>query len=120
MDIGSFSRSDTATITIKDPFGKPTDISVELYGKDAKEYRKAVLEISREEAGTTEEAQIRRGGRIILAAVKSWENVEKDGDPLEPADALELMTDPAYEWFAEQIASAIYNRSLFFSRSGKS
>lgn len=117
MDITSFSRSDTATINIKDPLGNPTDITVEIYGRDSKEYRNAVMEINRK--GKTENADelARRGAMTMLAAVKSWKNVEANGQPVDPKseEAVKLLSDPAYDWFAEQIGGAIYNRTLFFS-----
>jgi len=117
MDITSFSRNDTATINIKDPLGNLTDIVVEIYGRDSKEYRNAVMEINRKGKADNEEELARRGALTMLAAVKSWQNVEADGKPVDPKseEAVKILADPAYDWFAEQIGGAIYNRTLFFS-----
>jgi len=117
MDIPSFSRSDTATINIKDPLGNLTDIVVEIYGRDSKEYRNAVMEINRKGKADSSEELARRGALTMLAAVKSWQNVEADGKPVDPKseEAVSILADPAYDWFAEQIGGAIYNRTLFFS-----
>lgn len=117
MDITSFSRSDTATINIKDPLGNPTDITVEIYGRDSKEYRNAVMEINRKGKTENSDELARRGAMTMLSAVKSWQNVEANGSPVDPKseEAVKLLSDPAYDWFAEQIGGAIYNRTLFFS-----
>jgi len=120
MDITSFERSDTTTVEIRDPLGNPTDITVEVYGRDAKPYRKAVMEIAREAKTDDEDELDRRGARLILAGVKSWENVTAGGEPISPdsEEAVELLCREDCDWFAEQINRAINNRALFFSRRG--
>lgn len=120
MDITSFERSDTTEIEIRDPLGNPTDIKVEVYGRDSKAYRKAVMEIAREPATDDESEMDRRGARVVLAGVKSWENVTADGQEISPdsEEAINLLAREDVDWFADQINRAINNRANFFSRRG--
>lgn len=112
MDIASFNRKDFAKVNIKDPLGNPTDIEVEVISKDSKQYRQKALEISREESDP-----VRRGARMILATVVNWQNVEYNGQSVEPDsdEAIEMVSE--HEWFAEQIAAVSWDRSFFFSKS---
>jgi Lon protease-like protein len=121
MDLSSIQHNGTTEITIYDPWGDPTDIVVELYGRDTKEYRKAVMEIARDQdskSQQSDEEADRRGAQVLLAAVKSWTNVSYQGEEVTPQskEAVELLARTDMDWFASQIHKAINNRALFFSK----
>ena len=117
MDISKFASSPTTKIKIKDPFGKATDIKVVVYGADSAVYRNARLAISRMEK--TEDAQeiAKRGAKQISDCIASWANLSYDGKELKPQSvkAIEMLADPAFAWFTDQILLAIHDRKLFFS-----
>ncbi len=121
MDLASIEHTGTTEITIYDPWGEPTDIAVELYGRDTPEYRKAINQIARQQDGKSQQSDEeadRRGAQVILAAVKSWRNVEYNGAEISPdsADAVELLARSDMDWFASQIHRALNNRALFFNK----
>lgn len=120
MDISQYKRQDTKTIDIRDPMGGKTDIKVEVFGADSKEYRARLAEVSRrynELFGKHDALAI-----TALSAVKSWENVEADGKAVDPESdtAYELAGNDDFRWFFDQIWQTTNNRSLFFSKPGKS
>jgi len=120
MDLASIQHKGTTEITIYDPFDEPTDIVVELYGRDTKEYRQAVMDLSRESKvdQNDKDESDRRGARVLLAAVKSWQNVVNQGEEISPdsTEAVDLLARDDMDWFAGQLHRAINNRSLFFER----
>lgn len=122
MDLNSYKRKDTATVEIRDPFGQKTDITVEVYGRDSKQYRKVALELARDFDSSNEDDAADRGARLLQACIASWKNVEADGKPVEAdsEQAREILKSDEMDWFASQINRAIQDRSLFFSKSGKS
>ena len=122
MDIRSFKRKDTASVDIVDPLGGKTDISVEVYGRDSKAYRKAAIELARDFDATDETQASERGAKLLQACIASWKNVEADGKAIQPdsPEALAMLKDESLDWFVSQISVAIQKRSLFFSKSGKS
>lgn len=118
MKLTSYQRHDTADVTIRDPFGHPTDMTVEVWGSDSDHLRKKRVEISRQYPGTDEDSLRERGARLLQACVKSWQNVEGDNGPIEPDsdEALAIFRSGDMDWFSEQIHQASNRRSLFFSK----
>lgn len=120
MDITQYKRNETKEITILDPMGGKTDIKVEVYGADSKDFRARLIDINRkfnEKYGESNTVAI-----TSLAAVKSWENVEgKDGaiDP-DSDEAMEIAKSDDFRWFFDQIWQVTNNRSLFFTKPAKS
>lgn len=118
MDLNGYTHRKTAKIDIVGPLGDETDASVELYGHDSKEYRARIAEIRKQYDGASDE---QRGARFILAAVKSWENIEVDGKAVNPdsEEAVSMLMQERFDWFTSQLGSAIYDRSLFFRKRGR-
>ena len=122
MDINSFQRKDSASVEIQDPLGAKTDITVVVYGRDSKAYRKAAIELARDFDATDETQASARGAKLLQSCVVSWQNVEADGKAIKPDsdEALTMLKDESLDWFVSQISVAIQKRTLFFSKSGKS
>jgi len=121
MDITQFTRKETHTVEIKDPHGAETGIKVDVYGGDSKEFRKRLIEINRKAQEMTKEPNPM--AVAALAAVKSWENVEDgDGNDIDPDsdEALDIFLNRETAWFYDQVYFVANNRSLFFSKPGKS
>lgn len=121
MDITSYKRSDTAKVDILDPLGNKTDIVVEVYGRDSKQYRKAAIELARDFDAKDEAKAGDKGAALIQSCIASWSNVEANGKAIDPQsdEAREILKNEDMDWFASQISRAIQDRSLFFSKSGK-
>lgn len=120
MDITQYKRKDSHTVDVKDPHGQPTDIKVEIHSADSKDFRSRLVEVARrynEKYGDHNPTAI-----TALAAVKSWENVEGKAGPVDPDsdEAMELASSDDFRWFFDQIWQVTNNRSLFFSKPGKS
>ena len=122
MDIRSFTRKDTTTVKIKNPLGIKTDASVEVYGTDSDQYKKARIELARDFDSNDDESAMRKGATLIQSCIKSWENITDEGLPIDPhsKDAFAILVDPEFDYFVSQISNAMHNRSLFFSKSVKS
>ena len=120
MDITQYKRKESHKVDIKDPHGQPTDIKVEIHGADSKEFRTRLADVARmynDKFGEHNAIAI-----TSLAAVKSWENVEGKGGPLDPEsdEAMEIAGSDDFRWFFDQIWQVTNNRSLFFSKPDKS
>jgi hypothetical protein len=122
MDINSFQRKDSASVEIQDPLGAKTDITVVVYGRDSKAYRKAAIELARDFDVTDEGQASDRGAKLLQSCIVSWKNVEADGKAVkhDSPEALAMLKDENLDWFVSQINAAIQKRSLFFSKSVKS
>lgn len=120
MDITQYTRKDTHKIEIRDPHGSATDISVEVYGGDCKEFRKRLTDLSRRAYNVTKEPNMMAVS--ALAAVQSWENVKDgEGNDVDPSsdEALDIFLNRETSWFYEQIYFTANNRALFFSKPAK-
>ena len=115
MDIGKITCSDTVVIDIKDPLGNATDIKVVVYGADSSVYRNSRLDIARMDKTEDHEELAKRGAMQLAKCIKSWDNVLVNGQSLNPDKAVELLADPDYAWFTDQILLAIHDRKLFFA-----
>lgn len=120
MDITQYQRKESKEVKILDPMGGKTDITVEVYGADSKEFRSRLIEVNRrftEKYGESNTIAV-----TALAAVKSWENVDGKDGPIDPDsdEAMEIAKSDDFRWFFDQLWQVTNNRSLFFSKPGKS
>lgn len=55
---------------------------------------------------------------IAHTALNDWRGVEDDEGPIEfsPEVAIEIMADPAYDWFYQDVMEAATSRETFFQR----
>lgn len=53
---------------------------------------------------------------ILVASVKSWSGVDRDGVPLActPENVRDLLSNPGYQWIRKQLDDAMGNDALFF------
>ena len=114
MDLSVFEQDETCKVTIIDPTtGKDTDIEIEVYSLDSKQYRKVTTAIAKSEEEKT--------GEFLLASLtKSWTNVQfKKKD-------VELTIENATELYGKvpviyaQLEKVIYNRVKFMKALPKS
>ena len=80
MDITSYKRKDTATVNIVDPFDNKTDIVVEVYGRDSKQYRKAAIELARDFDAKDEAKAADKGAALLQACLMGKRRGERQSD----------------------------------------
>lgn len=120
MDITQYTRKDTHRIDIRDPHGNLTDITVDVYGGDCKEFRSRLTDLSRRAYSAHKEPNMMAVS--ALAAVCGWENVtDGEGNAIDPNsdEALDIFLNRETAWFYEQIYFTANNRALFFSKPAK-
>lgn len=101
MDILSISTKDTAECIITDPrTGKPTDISITVYGADSKAFRALAKSAAqarikaKSEGREVDDESIEADAEFLSSLTTGWEGVELAGKALEfnKANAIKVFT----------------------------
>ena len=121
MDLSTAFPLDLITVNIKDPKGKPTDISLTLAGPA----HAATIAVDRAQADAVLKAKGEKPtldqffsetedelvGRTLGWANVSWQGAEL---PFSPDNARMLYTNPKLAWLRNQVSRSLRDVNLFF------
>lgn len=125
FDLASFDlQSDAdrgATLKVLNPrTGTPAGPTIECYGADARAYRVALRRLRDAAAASLEreptdedDAMLLGRARVAAAAIKSWEGIVVNGEPVRctPENAVSVLS--TYPWLADQVTAFINTRGNF-------
>lgn len=110
-----------ATMPVLNPrTGAPAGPTIEVYGSDARAYRVALRRIRDAAAATMEreptdedDALLLGRARTAAAAVKGWEGIVIDGEPVSCTLENAVLVLTTYPWLADQILNYANARGNF-------
>lgn len=117
FDLTTVDAEDTTTVQLVHPAtGEEIGVSITIFGQDSEVYkseqRKAETrfsEYSRRNRGKLMPAEDRErmDKAKVVACIKSIDGLERNGQPVSPAEAMDVA------WIFEQVTAAMFDRSLF-------
>lgn len=121
LDLGP-SADAGATMTLLHPVsGESLGITFHVIGQDAPTYRKNLRKLrdllAKQGEDDDEDPDVRdrmRVARLAACAVRGWENVEWQGEPLDYGFDAAVMLFSARPWISEQVAFFRDRRANFF------
>jgi len=125
MDLSKVQIDNSADINITLPDGTETDIVITVASQDSEQYRKKTLEsrnkrmkdLQRGKKSQLTAEQLDEGGvDLLVACTIGWQNVEKDGKPLEFNDENVRSLYADFPWIKDQVDEAIADRANFMKR----
>ena len=126
MDINSIKTLETSMVEILDPITyEKTDIKVEVYGQDSKEFKKlsSSLRAKNLSSDLSEDDKEKNIDLHYASCVVSWQNVEEKNDkgklvPIECTTENVLRVFSLLPWLKDQVIGHIIERSNFLERKG--
>ena len=117
MDLKNYRTQETEWMIVCDPFGTPTDIRIELAGRDSEPFKKATRRIAearrKKQKGLKPVEEERMWIESFAKCTVNWENLEDNGEKLECTFDNAVRIYSAYDFVLEQVIAFIQERENF-------
>ena len=117
MDLNNFKTQDAEWMTVNDPFGEPTDIQINLAGRDSEPFKRATRKIAdakrKKQKGLKPVEEERMWIETFAKCTIDWKNLEDEGKkvPCTFENAVDIYT--RYDFVLEQVIGFIQERENF-------